>query len=188
VACQLLRWRCARACSGTRRHANTAAAAADAAQLGHRRKETEHRKEQDENRQRALIAARQGARKAICTAACKVLPFGAQVLASAAAYSLGMTATQVFGYCLRISCATPVLGPCIGALGVGFASALAGHASVTTQRVFAVGGDLKRVRWWEPMPADDVLLDSMMGVIVFKVRWVGWAIGLVGSGWLVWGR
>lgn len=101
----------------------------------------------------------------------RVLPYTAQLLASTAAYGLGVTATQLFGYALRISCATPVLGPCFGVLGVGFASALAGRAAVQTQQLFEAGGDARRVRWWAPVAADEALLDSFMGVLFFKVAW-----------------
>lgn len=37
---------------------------------------------------------------------------------------------QGFGYVLRVSCVTPVLGPCLGFLGVSIASAVAGQVSV----------------------------------------------------------
>jgi hypothetical protein len=62
-----------------------------------------------------------------------------------------------------------VLGPCLGAVGVGFASALAGHASATAAALFEARGDVARVRWWAPLDADEALLDSLLGVIIFKV-------------------
>jgi hypothetical protein len=46
----------------------------------------------------------------------------------------------MLGFCLRISCRTPLLGPFVGLLGVGFASALAGQASTHTRKFFTKVG------------------------------------------------
>lgn len=74
------------------------------------------------------------------------------------------------GYCLRISCRTPVLGPCLGLLGVGAASALAGHVSAHTGRLCREGGNPLKLRWWRPMQADEAVVDALLGLLVFKVR------------------
>ncbi len=76
---------------------------------------------------------------------------------------------QVVGYCLRVSCATPVIGPCLGMLGVGFASSLAGQASQHARKLCEVGGNPLRPSWWQPMPVEEAVLDSVLGIIIFKV-------------------
>lgn len=77
---------------------------------------------------------------------------------------------QVVGYCLRISCVTPVLGSALGMVGVGFASSLAGTASAHARKLCAQGGNPLRPGFWEPVELEDVALDAVMGVFVFKVR------------------
>ncbi|GBF88397.1 hypothetical protein Rsub_01109 [Raphidocelis subcapitata] len=131
---------------------------------GERQKGSKEQEERDAKAQKAVAAVQHAAHGALR----KVLPYTAQLLASTAAYGLGVTATQLFGYALRISCATPVLGPCFGMLGVGFASALAGRAAAQTQQLFEAGCDVRRVKWWAPVQADEALLDSFMGVLFFR--------------------
>ncbi|KAF8065826.1 haloacid dehalogenase-like protein [Scenedesmus sp. PABB004] len=99
-------------------------------------------------RRRAQEQVAEEAKRKVIKAWGKILPFGAQVVASAAAYTVGVTATQLVGFVLKISCATPVLGPCMGVIGVGVASALAGQASKHTHKL-AMGG-----RFSSLMPSD----------------------------------
>ena len=75
---------------------------------------------------------------------------------------------QVTGMACRVSCATPVLGTAFGVFGVGFASALAGQASIWCRNHPL---DLKK-----PLTPDrhtvvlqDALLDAVIGVTLFKV-------------------
>jgi hypothetical protein len=46
---------------------------------------------------------------------------------------------QVAGMALRVSCATPVVGPVGGLLGVGVASAMAGQASIKCRQYLKDG-------------------------------------------------
>ena len=69
---------------------------------------------------------------------------------------------------LRVSCATPVLGPVGGVLGVGFASALAGQAGIKW-RQFTVEG---RNPLQEPLRGvrlQDMLVDAALGIALYKV-------------------
>jgi hypothetical protein len=85
------------------------------------------------------------------------------------------------GYCLRVSCRTPVLGPALGLAGVGFASALAGQASLHARALLATpapagatgvtNGPLsRRPRWWRPQPInpEEALFDAVLGIAIFK--------------------
>lgn len=45
----------------------------------------------------------------------RLAPFGLQMLVSSAAYGSGLMAVQFVGMALRVSCATPMVGPVIGA-------------------------------------------------------------------------
>ena len=86
---------------------------------------------------------------------------------------------KVAGYMCRVSCATPVMGPLMGCVGVGIASSMAGQASLLCrdpsfrldQRALK---RVSRVR----VVAQDVALDAFIGVLLFKVSlqavWVAW--------------
>ncbi|KIZ03940.1 hypothetical protein MNEG_4020 [Monoraphidium neglectum] len=87
---------------------------------------------------------------------------------SFAAYTMGIKATQIVGYCLRISCCTPVLGPCLGLIGVGCASVLAGHVSAHTHKLCQEGGNPLRPGWWRPMRVDDAVTNAVLGLLVYK--------------------
>lgn len=68
---------------------------------------------------------------------------------------------------LRVSCATPVLGPVGGVLGVGFASALAGQAGLKWRQFCTDGRNplqdpLRGVR------LQDLAVDAALGVAMFK--------------------
>ncbi|GBF99262.1 hypothetical protein Rsub_11787 [Raphidocelis subcapitata] len=139
-----------------------------------------------EERQRQLAEAMAVARRAARAGLLKVLPFGTQLLASGAAYQLGITAAQIVGYCLRVSCRTPVLGPALGMFGVGFASALAGQAGAHARALFlrdphppsaapADGAARARARaaapWWrlgQSVDRDEALFDAALGILIFK--------------------
>ena len=123
-------------------------------------------------------------------------PYAAQAGASAAAFTLGMAATQVregervvrmrapalralaFSiptrpsphtqaacFALRLSCATPVLAPLAGAIGVGISSALAGQASLHVRHATRADGREPPPRAWR---RQDVACDALLGVILFR--------------------
>jgi hypothetical protein len=128
--------------------------------------------------ERQLAAARRAARAAIAAALLKALPYGAQLAAAGAAYRLGITAAQIVGLTLRVSCRTPVLGPALGAAGVGFASALAGQAARHARALLApppppppcADGAARTCRWWRParVAPEEALLDAALGLLIFK--------------------
>lgn len=83
------------------------------------------------------------------------------------------THPQLLGAGLRISCATPVLGPCLGAVGVGAASVLSGHMSRHTKRQMEAGkGPLQALAspFWHKFDGEEALLDAVSGLTLFKVR------------------
>jgi hypothetical protein len=101
-------------------------------------------------------------------AAVQLVPFGAQAAASAAAYRSGLVAAQLLGLLLRVSSRTPVLGPCLGALGVGFASTLAGVAARHARKLCTQGGNPLDRAWWEPPRPADAALDCALGVALHR--------------------
>eukprot|EP00879_Flechtneria_rotunda_P002455 GHRR01002652.1.p1 GENE.GHRR01002652.1~~GHRR01002652.1.p1 ORF type:complete len:486 (+),score=185.20 GHRR01002652.1:512-1969(+) len=119
-------------------------------------------------RRKATEDVAEEARRRFVKAFGKIFPFGAQVVASAAAYTVGVTATQLLGFAFKVSCATPVLGPCMGVLGVGLANALAGQASKHTHKLITQGGNPLQKGFWDPLDVDDVVLDAVLGVCIFK--------------------
>lgn len=74
---------------------------------------------------------------------------------------------QATCFALRLSCATPLLAPAAGALGVGVSSALAGQASLRARR--NLGSDAAA---GTPVPRQwrraDVLCDAAVGVLLFR--------------------
>eukprot|EP00195_Chlamydomonas_chlamydogama_P007862 CAMPEP_0202892446 /NCGR_PEP_ID=MMETSP1392-20130828/2172_1 /ASSEMBLY_ACC=CAM_ASM_000868 /TAXON_ID=225041 /ORGANISM="Chlamydomonas chlamydogama, Strain SAG 11-48b" /LENGTH=412 /DNA_ID=CAMNT_0049576399 /DNA_START=232 /DNA_END=1470 /DNA_ORIENTATION=- len=105
----------------------------------------------------------------------KLGPFGAQMLMSSLAYSTGLGFVQVLGYGLRISCRTPVLSSCFGALGVSLASILAGHTSrMTKQQLDAGRGPLHVMvaPFCNPLDRHEAMIDAVAGVSIFKL-WKG---------------
>lgn len=58
----------------------------------------------------------------------------------------------------------------MGMLGVGFANALAGQASKHAHKLVRTGANPMKPGFWEPLDLDDVLLDAVLGVCIFKVR------------------
>ncbi|KAI8468344.1 MAG: hypothetical protein J3K34DRAFT_523049 [Monoraphidium minutum] len=113
---------------------------------------------------RLVALGKKGAHKGFCALA----PYAAQMGASTAAYTLGINAVQLVGLCLRVSCATLVIGPCLGLLGVGAASAMAGAAASGARRLCEEGGNPLRPRWWRPAKADSALVDAVLGLLVYK--------------------
>ncbi|EIE18854.1 hypothetical protein COCSUDRAFT_59782 [Coccomyxa subellipsoidea C-169] len=73
---------------------------------------------------------------------------------------------SVTGFALRVSCATPVLGPALGMSGIGLSSILAGEAS----RRFGshLRGETRRHRSAQAV-AQDAALDAIMGITLFKL-------------------
>ena len=70
----------------------------------------------------------------------------------------------------RVSCATPVMGPLMGCIGVGMASAMSGQASlwVRDQKPAALAtASFKRSGKLNVM-AQDVAVDAVIGILLFK--------------------
>ena len=72
---------------------------------------------------------------------------------------------QLGCFALRLSSATPVAASVVGALGVGFSSALAGQASLRTRARSARAPGDPPPRYWR---RQDVLLDAALGIAMFK--------------------
>lgn len=94
-----------------------------------------------------------------------VVPFATQAIISAGAFTAGLGITQLSGFALRISCATPYASSALGALGVGLGSALAGIASQSCRMSF------EAPRRKTPLRVDlhDVMRDMLIGIVLFKV-------------------
>ncbi len=75
------------------------------------------------------------------------------------------------GLAARVSCATPVLGPVLGLLGIGLASAAAGQASRRTLRWYRGAGP-HPAAWppWEGARREDLAVDAVAGLVVWRVR------------------
>jgi hypothetical protein len=76
---------------------------------------------------------------------------------------------QLVGFVLKISCATPVLGPTMGLVGVGIANVLAGQASKHTRKAIVMRSHPLAPGFWEAPHPEDLLLDAVMGACIFKV-------------------
>lgn len=81
---------------------------------------------------------------------------------------------QLVGFVLKISCATPVLGPTMGLVGVGLANVLAGQASKHTRKAIVMRSHPLAPGFWEAPNPEDLVLDAVMGACIFKVcaTWV----------------
>ena len=91
---------------------------------------------------------------------------------------------QAAGLACRVSCATPVLGPALGMVGVGAASAMAGQASLLCRQEME-----RRSGGAGPRPAPppllrrkDLVLDALLGLVLFKAR-AAFFVGLLGAAW-----
>ena len=76
---------------------------------------------------------------------------------------------QCFGMACRVSCATPVLGPGMGFLGVGLASAMAGQAGLHCRHHFQTGQHPLKLPVTLAFRRHDLLLDACLGIALFKV-------------------
>lgn len=94
-----------------------------------------------------------------------VLPFATQAILSAGAFTAGLGITQLSGFALRVSCATPYASSALGMLGVGLGSALAGIASQSCRINF----EAPRRRTPLRIDLHDVMRDMLIGIIIFKV-------------------
>ncbi|KAK9794632.1 hypothetical protein WJX73_002817 [Symbiochloris irregularis] len=95
------------------------------------------------------------------------LPFAYSVGSSTCAYTLGLAVMQVTGMACRVSCATPVLGPALGVVGVGLASALAGQAAIWC-RSHPLDSKKPLTAGRHTVVLQDALLDAVIGVVLFK--------------------
>lgn len=80
-----------------------------------------------------------------------------------------MSHLQLLGFMLKISCATPVLGPTMGLVGVGLANVLAGQASKHTRKMVVTRSHPLAPGFWEAPNPEDMVLDAVMGACIFKV-------------------
>lgn len=79
-----------------------------------------------------------------------------------------LRATQASAFALRLSCATPVLAPGVGFLGVTLASCASGQASATWGAYRRDGGAALDVRTWAARAqVDDLVIDALMGATLF---------------------
>lgn len=76
---------------------------------------------------------------------------------------------QFLGIACRVSCASPVLGPSMGILGVGVASAMGGQAALHCQHHFKTGRHPLSLAPQAAFQRKDLLLDACMGIILYKV-------------------
>lgn len=83
---------------------------------------------------------------------------------------------QLVGFVLKVSCATPVLGPTMGLVGVGLANVLAGQASRHTRKMVVTKSHPLAAGFWEAPNPEDMVLDAVMGVCIFKVRAQGCSV------------
>ena len=77
--------------------------------------------------------------------------------------------TQFLGVACRVSCASPVLGPSMGMVGVGVASAMAGQASLHCKHHFKTGAHPLSIAPTLAFQKKDLLLDACMGILLYKV-------------------
>lgn len=75
---------------------------------------------------------------------------------------------QYLGVACRVSCASPVLGPSIGVIGVGIASAMAGQAAVHCQHHFKTGRHPLSIGPRTAFQRKDLVLDACMGILLYK--------------------
>ncbi|KAL3159584.1 hypothetical protein ABBQ38_009997 [Trebouxia sp. C0009 RCD-2024] len=97
------------------------------------------------------------------------VPFFINGLASGAAFTTGLAATQFLGIACRVSCASPVLGPSMGIVGVGVASAMGGQAALHCQHHFKTGRHPLSLAPQAAFLRKDLLLDACMGIILYKM-------------------
>lgn len=69
-----------------------------------------------------------------------------------------------------MSCANPVLGPGMGVVGIGVASAMAGQAAVHCRHYFKTGQHPLSTPSAASFQSRDILLDAAMGIILYKVH------------------
>jgi len=77
---------------------------------------------------------------------------------------------QFAGIACRVSCANPVLGPSMGVVGIGVASAMAGQAAVHCRHHFKTGQHPFSIPSTASFRGQDMLLDACMGIILYKVH------------------
>ncbi|GAX72874.1 hypothetical protein CEUSTIGMA_g329.t1 [Chlamydomonas eustigma] len=102
----------------------------------------------------------------------RLLPFGVHAFVSAISYGSGICLLQLLGASLRISCANRLLGPCLGAIGVGAASALSGHMSRHAKRQMNEQKNLWQALlspFWSDIDIQELLLDAFSGIMIFKL-------------------
>ncbi len=69
-----------------------------------------------------------------------------------------------------MSCANPALGPGMGVVGIGVASAMAGQAAVHCRHYFKTGQHPLSTPSAASFQSRDILLDAAMGIILYKVH------------------
>lgn len=81
-----------------------------------------------------------------------------------------MCLLQFTGIVCRVSCANPMLGPGMGMVGVGVASAMAGQAAVHCRHHLRTGQHPFNKPFSASFRRQDMLLDAAMGIILYKVN------------------
>eukprot|EP00193_Tetraselmis_chui_P007693 CAMPEP_0177765350 /NCGR_PEP_ID=MMETSP0491_2-20121128/7947_1 /TAXON_ID=63592 /ORGANISM="Tetraselmis chuii, Strain PLY429" /LENGTH=261 /DNA_ID=CAMNT_0019281697 /DNA_START=41 /DNA_END=823 /DNA_ORIENTATION=+ len=92
-------------------------------------------------------------------------PFVANVGASTATFNLGLLVAQGAGYAVGLSCATPVLAPAVGLLGVSASAAAAGQVSLRVERMIrpeSFKTKTDKVFW------EHLLIDALIGAVFYK--------------------
>lgn len=115
-----------------------------------------------------FMAAARNAGQQLMAAFQPVVPFLVTGAASMGAYAAGLAVAQGVGMAMRVSCVTPVAGPVGGLLGVGLASAAAGQAAIKCRIFFEDGKNPLAQPLWRGMRGDDMLVDALLGVALFK--------------------
>lgn len=94
-----------------------------------------------------------------------IVPFASQAIVSATAFSAGLGLTQLSGYALRVSCATPGLSSCMGAVGVGLASCMASLASQHCRNSFEPAKRRRSIQ----LNLEDLCRDMLVGMVAFRL-------------------
>ncbi|KAK3258413.1 hypothetical protein CYMTET_32538 [Cymbomonas tetramitiformis] len=100
-------------------------------------------------------------------------PFVTHGAISALSFTSSLAATQAIGRLCRVSCATPILGPALGTLGVGTSAVIAGQASATFSH-WRVTGNLPPMHGSLGLPVApqrdlDYVVDALIGVAFYRI-------------------
>eukprot|EP01025_Chloroclados_australasicus_P046835 TRINITY_DN5178_c0_g3_i3.p1 TRINITY_DN5178_c0_g3~~TRINITY_DN5178_c0_g3_i3.p1 ORF type:complete len:312 (-),score=15.08 TRINITY_DN5178_c0_g3_i3:632-1567(-) len=94
--------------------------------------------------------------------------FFVQCLSSGLGFTAGIATVQVLGVATRVSCATPVIGPISGVIGVGLASAVAGQVSFAVEQCMN-GNSFSWDNPYQNVRGKDLFWDALCGIVIFKI-------------------